>query len=183
MARAKSRFLLQIMLPSITQSGSSSCITQCGREALKLWDEFKSRDYYTVSPKYGPREIVEEHKNIDGLFPCHARIYVFADRFDIAGLCILALDKLHQAPCSLKVAGAQMGTITGLIRFSYSNYNTRDREIGEDIDSLKSIVVHFVVCLFERIVKDNKFLKLIEERGCFARDLTGLFGKRTTGIG
>ncbi len=147
----------------------------------KLWDEFKRRDYSVVSPKYRPRENIEECEHTVSLFLCHARVYVFADRYDIAGLRILALDKLHQALCSFTVAENQMGKVIDLIRFSYSNDNTRDNEIGQDVDGLRSMVVQFAMCVFETIVKDDSFLDLVEEGGRFARDLTGLLGKRMTG--
>lgn len=68
-----------------------------------------------------------------------------------------------------------------LIRFSYSNENSRDNEAGQDIDSLRSMVVHFIVCVFENVVKDSDFPELMEGDGRFARDLTGLLGKRITG--
>jgi hypothetical protein len=154
---------------------------QCGREAPMqiLWEEFQRRDYSVVSPKFRPREKLEECEDNAGPFLCHARVYVFADRYDIAGLRILALDKLHQALCSFKAAGNQMGKVIDLTQFSYDN--TRDNEAGQDIDSLRSMVVHFVVCVFGTIVKNDSFLELMEEGGRFARDLTGLLGKRITG--
>ena len=156
---------------------------QCGRETpiQSLWDEFQRRDYSVVSSKFRPREYPEECEDNAGPFLCHARVYVFADRYDIAGLRILALDKLHQALCSFRVTGNQMAKVIDLTQFSYSNDNTRDNEAGQDIDSLRSMVVDFVVCVFETIVKDNSFLELMEEGGCFARDLIGLLSKRITG--
>jgi hypothetical protein len=57
-------------------------------------------------------------------------------------------------------------------RSSYSNDNARDNEAGQDIDSLRSMVLHFVVCVFQTIVKDNNFLGLMEEGGHFARDFS-----------
>lgn len=133
-----------------------------------------------VSPKFRPREYLEECEDNAWPFLCHARVYVFADRYEIAGLLILALDKLHQALCSFKVVGNHMGKVVDLAQFSYSNDNTRDNEAGQDIDSLRSMVVHFVVCVFETTVKENSFLELVEEGGRFARDLTGLLGKIIT---
>lgn len=113
----------------------------------------------------------------------HARVYVFANKYDIPELHILVLDKLHQALCSYKVAENQMGKVIDLTQFSYSNDNTRDNEAGQVRDSLRSMVVHFVVCVFETIEKNDSFLALVEKGGFFERDLTGLLGKRITGNG
>ncbi len=163
---------------SVADTDKDPC-AECGRKASlqTLLDEFKSRDYYTVvSPKFRPREHVKGDP-----FLCQARVYVFADRYDIAELRILALDKLHRALCSSTAARSQMGKVVDLIRFSYSNENTRDNEVGQDRDSLRSMVVHFAVCVFESLVKEDSFLELMEEGGRFARDLTALLGKRVIG--
>lgn len=156
-----------------------SCI-YCGSEAptQNVWDEFKRRDYSVVSSKFRPGANLEECDDNIGPFLGHARVYVFADRYDITALRVLALDKLHQALCSSKVPGDQMGKVVELAQFSYSNENTRDNGTGEDKDALRSIVVLFIVCVFEDIVKENAFLELMMEGGSFARDLTDLLGKR-----
>ncbi|MAD84046.1 MAG: hypothetical protein CL912_13880 [Deltaproteobacteria bacterium] len=65
----------------------------------------------------------------------------------------------------------RMEKVIELARFSYCNKNTRDNEARGDLDNLRRMVVHFVVCVFGTIVKDDKFLGLMEEGGCFARDL------------
>lgn len=155
----------------------------CGRCSLetptqKLWDEFQCRTYSVVSPKFRPREHLAECEADSGPFLCHARVYVFADTYDIPTLRSLALDKLHHALCSLEVITDRMEKVIELARFSYSNDNTRDNEAGRDLDDLRKMVVHFVICVFGTIVKDDKFLGLVEEGGCFARDLTGLLGER-----
>lgn len=156
---------------------------QCNRETPteNLWNEFQRRTYSVVSPKFRPREHMAEYEDNAGLFICHARVYVFADTYDIAELCSLSLDKLHQALCSFEIVADQMGKVIDLVRFSYCNDNTRDNEVGQDIDSLRRMVVHFVVCVFMTIVKDDGFLGLMEEGGCFVRDLTGLLGERIIG--
>jgi hypothetical protein len=81
---------------------------------------------------------------------------------------------------SFKAAGSQTESIIDLIRFSYSNANTRDNEAGQDIDSLRRMVVHFVACVFENVAMDDNFLALMEEGGPLARDLAGLLVKRIT---
>ncbi|CZS92519.1 uncharacterized protein RAG0_03135 [Rhynchosporium agropyri] len=141
----------------------------------KLWDEFQCRVYSVVSPKFRP---CEEFEADSGPFLCHARVYVFADMYDIPDLCSLALDKLHHALCAFEVVSDGMEEVIDLARFSYCNENTRDNEPRRDMDDLRRMVVHFVVCVFGKIVKDDKFLGMMEEGGCFARDLTGLLGER-----
>ena len=129
-----------------------------GHETKKtLWDEFQGRDYSVVSPKFWPRGNLEESKADD--FLRHARVYVFADKYDITKLQDLALDKLHQMLLlSFDNARNQTESIVDLVRFSYSNVNTRDTEVGQDIDSLRRMVIHFVACVFEKVGMNESFL-------------------------
>jgi len=156
----------------------------CGRcnnrKEQILWDEFQIRDYSVISPRFRPRENFEECKSNTSPFLYHARIYVFADKYDITTLRNLALDKLHQTLRSFKAAGIQTESLVDLIRFSYSNDNTRDNEAGQDVDGLRKMVVHFVACVFENVVKDENFLALMEDGGPLPRDLVGLLAKRIT---
>lgn len=147
----------------------------------RVWTEFQHRDYTAISPKYQPRNDPEECEGNANHFLDHAQVYVFADTYDIVGLRILALDKLHQALCSVKVAETQMGKIIDLLHFSYSNDNTRDNNVGEDIDCLRSMVVQFVVCWYKTIAMETGFLDLMAQGGYFARDLAGLVSKRIDG--
>jgi hypothetical protein len=59
---------------------------QCGHcshgTKQTLWDEFRSRDYSVVSPRFRPRGNLKECKVDPSLFLCHARVYVFADKYD-----------------------------------------------------------------------------------------------------
>lgn len=156
---------------------------RCSHESptQKIWDEFQRRAYSVVSPKFRPREHLAECEVDSGPFLCHARVYVFADTYDIPDLRSLALDKLHHALCSFEIITDQMEKVIDLARFSYCNENTRDNEAGRDLDNLRRMVVHFVVCVFGTIVKDDKFLGMMEEGGCFASDLIGLLGERIIG--
>jgi hypothetical protein len=145
-----------------------------------LWDEFQRRDYSDISPRFRLRGSFEECKVDSSLFLCHARVYVFADKYDITQLRNLALDKLHQALRSLKAAGSQTESVVDLIRYSYSNDNTRDNDAGQEVDGLRRMVVHFLACVFENVAMDDSFLALMEEGGPLVRDLAGLLAKRIT---
>jgi len=55
--------------------------------------------------------------------------------------------------------------LTDRTQFSYCNINTGDNEVGQDIDSVRRMVLQLVVCVFETIVKDDRFLEVMEEGG------------------
>jgi hypothetical protein len=46
------------------------------------------------------------------------------------------------------------------------------------MDSLRKLVIYYIVYMFENLVKDNSFLVLIEEGGSFVQDLILIFLRR-----
>lgn len=151
-------------------------ITSSGKQ--NLINDFQGR-YYPVSiPTSQPRRKSGECEDYTNLFLCHSRIYVFAEKYDIASLRMLALHKLHQMLKTFKVCGKRIGDIVNLVQYSYNNDNTRDNEVGQEIDSLRKLVIHYVACVFEIVARDNSFLSLMEEGGPFVRDLMNMLLKR-----
>jgi hypothetical protein len=147
-----------------------------GKQALL--NDFQRR-YYPVSiSTFQPHRNSGEDEDYTNIFLCHSRIYVFAEKYDIASLRTLALYKLHQMLKAFKLHGKWIGDIVSLIKYSYNNDNTRDNEVGQEVDSLRKLVVHYVACVFEIVARDHSFLALMEEGGPFVRDLMSMLLKR-----
>jgi hypothetical protein len=68
--------------------GEKSC-SYCGVTPGKqiLWEEFRRSHYSNSTPNSGPRKNVEECEDYTNIFLCHARVYVFAEKYDIKELC------------------------------------------------------------------------------------------------
>jgi hypothetical protein len=143
-----------------------------------LWDEFQRLGYPVPIANSTPRKNVEECEDDTNIFLGHARVYVFADKYDVAGLRTLALHKLHQTLKVLKPNNMQNVDIIDLVRYGYSNDNTRDNEGEDDMDSLRKLILHFVACMFHHIAEDVNFLELMMEGGPFVRDVTLMLRKR-----
>jgi hypothetical protein len=60
------------------------------------------------------------------IFLCHAHIYVFAKKYNIASLRTLALYKSHKTPKNFKVYGKLIEDIVTLVQYD----NTHDHELG-----------------------------------------------------
>ena len=163
---------------AVEDLGDETHCRHCGGRTEQIfWDEFQKRDYLVIGARFQAGE--NREGDIDVLL-CHAHVYVFADKYDIANLRILALDKLHHALQSFKAVGGQTKSLVELLRFSYSNDNTRDNSVGQDLDDLRSMVINYVARVFEKVAGDDIFLELMEEGGPLARDLTNLLVKRIT---
>jgi hypothetical protein len=148
----------------------------CPREGL--WKEFQSSFQQKPTHQGGARWNTNECEDYTEVFLCHARIYVFAHKYDIPKLCSLALFNLHDTLQAFHLHKERIADIVKLAQYCYDNEHTRDCEPGQDIDDLRRLVVHYIACKFEIIGKNESFLALMEGGGPFPRDLTGYLVKR-----
>jgi hypothetical protein len=115
------------------------------------------------------------NENYLPVFLGHARLYVFADKYDIQPLKLLALKKLHQTLTIFTLYAQRVGDIVGLVKFTYENTveravsshgNTADKVVTEE---LRDLVVGYVVSKLEKI-SGEEFDHLIREGGDFVVD-------------
>ena len=91
--------------------------------------------------------IFEPYKNCDPgemftkIFLCHARLYVFADRYQIDSLRTLVLYKLRRTLAAFRLFPQRVPDIFELIRFSYTS--TRES------DDMGDLLTDYVVCFIE----------------------------------
>lgn len=131
------------------------------------WVDFKEQQYATSQPAFQPRKNLEPYKDYTEVFLCHARIYVFADKYDIGPLRGLSLHKLQRTLAKFTLYDDRVGNTVGLMQYSY--FNTFDR--SEAVDDLRSLVIQYTACLIEGLAPNVKFRSLLEEPGLLARNL------------
>ena len=97
----------------------------------------------------------------------HARLYVFAEKFQIQDLKALSISKLYQILLTYHVFPKRICAIIELIRCVYSDENTPDRD--DPVDELRALVVRYVNlgCVIRVIGNSPEFLDLLEEGGAF----------------
>jgi hypothetical protein len=144
-----------------------------------LWAEFRQRYQSGSMVCCETRKNMEEGEDYTDVFLCHARVYAFAEKYDILALRDLALQKLQRTLDAFNVCGKRVKDIVCLARYAYSNDNTCDSETGQDnIDKLRRLVVHYIVCVYRTVAENTSFLQLMEEGGPFASDLTRMVARR-----
>ncbi len=134
---------------------------------FELWGNFKSKAYIISKPAFQSwknRELCEDYTEI---FLYHARLYVFADKYDVDSLKDLSLHMLQRTLIEFTLYDERIENIINLLRYSYSN--TTDR--SESIDDLRLLVVHYFTCVVENLSRSNEFQLLLKKVDSFARDL------------
>lgn len=133
----------------------------------KLGKCFETKSWNAPRPSFHPRQNCESCEDYTGVFLCHARLYVFAEKYDIAPLKKLSVNRLHQTLSVFTLYKERVGDIVALMRYSYAN--TVHRSSSDD--PLRSLVIHYAACVVENLVPSSDFKALLEEPGELARDL------------
>ena len=132
-----------------------------------LLNKFKSMTYINSAPVFEPRKNREACEDYTEVFLCHARLWAFADRYDICSLRRLCLQKLQRTLAEFTLYKERHRDIVELLRYSYSNSPDRT----DQQDDLRSLITHYAACFVEDLSHSNEFKSLVEEIGSLARDL------------
>ena len=133
----------------------------------KLWKVFQHRANAVSTPRFHPRKNLKSCEDYTDVFLCHARLYVFAEKYDIGPLRKISLNKLHQTLCVFTLYKVRVGDIVTLLQYSYAN--TAHRSPTDD--PLRSLVILYAACVVEDLVPSSDFKALLEEPGELASDL------------
>jgi len=114
------------------------------------------------NPEY--REACEDYIEV---FFSHARLHVFADKYDVGSLKDLSLHKLQRTLSEFTLYNERIEDIVNLLRYSYSNTTGR----LESVNGLRLLVVYYSACVVEDLSQSKEFQLLLQEVGLLARDL------------
>ncbi|KAG6078060.1 hypothetical protein E4U16_001690 [Claviceps sp. LM84 group G4] len=113
-------------------------------------------------------------KDYSELFISHAKIFIFAQFYDVEALMRLSMRRLHRALCGFGLSRERIGDVLALIRYCY------DRPGPE---KLKKMVAMYSAAIVNSQVSDvvaECFPGLLRERGDFAADMAWFLACRVT---
>lgn len=131
----------------------------------QLWPIFQQRKYTVPSIK-GDFKKTENSDDYTEIFLCHARLYAFADKYDITLLKNICLASLHQ-DLVLYTSLCRRPAIVELLRYTYSN----TPGCPNSMDDLRSLVIHQASCVVKELALSIEFTALLGEMGGIGRDI------------
>lgn len=105
------------------------------------------------------------------LFLPHAKIFVFADKYDIQPLKMRAIHNLHQALSHYQLIPQNVSHITNSIQYSYENTHAPD-------DLLRELFASYVELEMAVLIEAKPFEDLLEAGGDFVGDFLKRVKKR-----
>ena len=146
------------------------------KEELK--EAFISRRYTlrlgaSENPPPRPNQCPEE--DYTDVFLSHVQLYVFADKYDIEKLKVLALEELHATLAIYTLHLARTGDIVTLLRYVYRNTGQSD---GSEED-LRQMLKTYIGYEMDTLINDGDFRDLmIEDGGPLLGDFITMVGRR-----
>ncbi|EME77597.1 uncharacterized protein MYCFIDRAFT_72577 [Pseudocercospora fijiensis CIRAD86] len=138
----------------------------------RAWQVFTSRpspiqSSRKLQPSCEPRPNKEPCEEYTDVFLSHAKLYVFADTYDIAGLRALSLHKLHKTLACFTLYDQRVEDVAVLFQYTYNN--TAERE--GTLDPLRKLVVSYVCCHIEKILVCDTFRATLKGENSAAVDV------------
>lgn len=119
----------------------------------------------------GPEEDYTE------VFLGHARMYVFAEKYDIQPLKKLALQKLQHQLAIHTLYNERVGEIITLLRYVYANTMAPITTIDEE-DGIRAMLAHYVGVEMANLVKEGEIKDLMLEESDLLSDFLRMFALR-----
>ena len=157
--------------------GSVACVEDydggscqyCGRNSTyKVSDQAKERFVqrsYTVrnvtngSPQ--PRPNSNKPADYSEVFLGHARLYVFADKYDVQNLKVLAMEELHATLAVYTLYQERTVDIVRLLRYVYAN----TAESKDGVEDLRTILIQYMEAEVDILIKDENLEELMLQDG------------------
>lgn len=145
-------------------SPSATAVTQSPCDMYKLKERFIKRKRTTsqaaphATPPRPNKSATEDYTEV---FLCHARLYIFAEKYDVQILKALAFEELHATIAIFTLFPQRTGDIIALLRYVYAN--TGDSVQGKE--DIRTMLMAYVGYEMEVLIKERKFMEVMVEDG------------------
>ena len=142
------------------------------KESFINWKPTVCRQAIRIST---PRPNQASDEDYTEVFLSHARVYVFAEKYDIQLLRALALDELHGTLQNFNLHPERTGDIIALLRYVYANTG----ESADGVEDMRTVMKHYVGFEMDTLMKDNAFGDfMVEDGGALLGDFLKMVEQR-----
>lgn len=122
-----------------------------------------------------PRPNEKPNEDYTDVFLSHAQLYVFAEKYNIQSLKILALEELHMTLDIYTLYHVRTGDIIALLQYVYANTG----KSIERVEDMRALMTQYVGYKMEILMEDREFGDLmIVDGGPLMRDFMTMVAKR-----
>lgn len=142
-------------------TGSSSLMRPIRQDLKQAFLERKctiGRNTISTRPPQANKDPTEDYASV---FLSHARLYVFAEQYDIQPLKNLALEELQLSLASYNLNAERTGDIISLLRYIYAN--TRESVAG--VEDPRTLLTAYLGYEMDTLMEDKAFEELMSEDG------------------
>ena len=129
-----------------------------------------TKEWTLPSSCFNPRRNTKADENYAEVFLSHAKLYVLADKYDIAGLGAESIHRLYKTLRCFAVYKSRTVDILSLAQFVFDNTREGDR--------LRSMLALYCACIAEDLVECVEFESLMQASPDFGRALVLKMAKR-----
>lgn len=142
------------------------------RLTISLKESFIGQDYVCKSDSIpGPRSNMHPQEDYTEIFLSHARMYVFAEKYDIQPLKTLSRQKLQHTLAIYTLYPERVGDVTTLLKYVYAN-------TAETIDGtadIRTMLCHYVGSEMDTLIKYGEIKDLMLDNGEILGDFLKMF--------
>ena len=157
-------------------TGHSSSLKGSLRESFILQYDLLSLGHPVDHSIPGPRSNIAPEEDYTEVFLAHARMYVFAEKYDIQPLKTLALLKLHHTLSIFTLFPGRVGDIMTLLKYVYAN----TAEAVDGNEDIRTMLAHYIGCEMETLTKDGEIKDLMLDNGDMLGDFLKMFASRVS---
>lgn len=128
-------------------------------------------DYWSSDLMPGPRSNMHPQEDYTEVFLSHARLYVFAEKYDIQPLKKLSRQKLQHTLAIYTLNPERVGDITTLLKYVYANTS----EAIDGIEDIRTMLAHYVGTEMDTLIKYGEIKDLMLDNGEMLGDFLKMF--------
>ena len=134
------------------------------------------KEYRSFIPIPPAKKNENDTECYEDIFLCHAKLYVFAEKWLIPKLKILALENLHETLKNFELYPSRTGDVVALLRHVYEHTSS---PLFQGLEPMRKLLTEYIGFEMDTLIKDRDFqILMIDDGGDLLGDFMSMVLKR-----